>query len=1196
MADFDIRVVVDPSSGVRGVQRVGNELRKTERVASAVGRRIAAALAAAFAGVGIAASLKAFSNIEQGLIGVAKTADLTAKEMIELRDSVTEVSRVLPFARTELLAIAQAAGQLGVKGVTDLALFSETIAKLGTASDIAGAEAATALVRILNITREGVGSVDVLASVIVRLGNNFATGEAQILRMGNEVARATALFGVSSTEAVAMGTALASLGVRAELGGSSVGRAFFAIQESISEGGDALISLSNLTGVAIDDLKQAFEEDAVDIFQKFIEGLGGLGGASEITKALDAFGLKGQEVLKVLPVLALGAKDFASALAAASDEQKENAALNEEVARVMETSATAGQLLTNALLEIVEAVGEALTPAFKDAADSVREFIIEALEGETLPAIFDAIGIAAQGSVDGIRFLSENTEILSLAIALLIARQIGLAASSQAAGAAMAFVRSTAAALAISMALAGTTTTAASVGMSLMGGAAAGARKALVLLTAAFGGTLGLAAAIGVAVFAIGTYISRANDISRTTSTLAEKIAELSGEFEDQGTDVDELIDKLKELNRVQLVSEISRQKIALLDLESASEKLEDQLGTLIRSQRKFGDSFFQNREAANELRKIVREYEKVDEAGGDTTEIVIQLADQLTLLGEIEVAGQILSGLAAIGDAADLAAASVQRVATAELILAGIGGTQPLSQGRRDRELADVTDPDKPKPIKPTDGTGTSFKDILRDLEREVELVGLSNAEREERIEIFRAEEALEKKLTATQRERIEGLVAERQELENQEAIADRLADLETEGDLLRLTRREREVAIEVLALEEQLYRKLTDAERVEIETRKEGNRLLAAGARLREQFTGGFEDIDESRAALFEDETLSANAFRNALLDLDLAEMDLRIRLGDGTFADGFISGMIRMTESAQNFAAESGEIFSEFIGKFSEGFGDAFSGAILGTEKLGVAMKSVARNAIGQLISALIQMGIQYVALQVVGSAAGSAAAAVSAGEAALVAAAWAPAAAAVSLASYGANAAPAGIGIATVFALVAALAAAAGAFLFLEHGGLVSGPGTGTSDSVRTMLSRGEFVVNAAQTAKFRPILEQMNKGNSLSDIIFGEVGQKLALGGLVQGPQSPGDRRTFDLISGGADSRTAEILGRQNIPGLSFPDLFTNPATETVTIAPTFVFQSREAVDEFRETESATMAQLGRVIEESTRRRQVRRRR
>jgi hypothetical protein len=42
-----------------------------------------------------------------------------------------------------------------------------------------------------------------------------------------------------------------------------------------------------------------------------------------------------------------------------------------------------------------------------------------------------------------------------------------------------------------------------------------------------------------------------------------------------------------------------------------------------------------------------------------------------------------------------------------------------------------------------------------------------------------------------------------------------------------------------------------------------------------------------------------------------------------------------------------------------------------------------------------------------------------------------------------------------------------------------GGLVTGPGSGTSDSIHAMLSNREFVVNAAQTAKFLPLLTAIN---------------------------------------------------------------------------------------------------------------------
>lgn len=45
-----------------------------------------------------------------------------------------------------------------------------------------------------------------------------------------------------------------------------------------------------------------------------------------------------------------------------------------------------------------------------------------------------------------------------------------------------------------------------------------------------------------------------------------------------------------------------------------------------------------------------------------------------------------------------------------------------------------------------------------------------------------------------------------------------------------------------------------------------------------------------------------------------------------------------------------------------------------------------------------------------------------------------------------------------------------------------GGLISGPGSGTSDSILARLSRGEFVVNARSTQQHLPLLEQINGGS------------------------------------------------------------------------------------------------------------------
>jgi hypothetical protein len=44
-----------------------------------------------------------------------------------------------------------------------------------------------------------------------------------------------------------------------------------------------------------------------------------------------------------------------------------------------------------------------------------------------------------------------------------------------------------------------------------------------------------------------------------------------------------------------------------------------------------------------------------------------------------------------------------------------------------------------------------------------------------------------------------------------------------------------------------------------------------------------------------------------------------------------------------------------------------------------------------------------------------------------------------------------------------------------------GGYISGPGSGTSDSIPARLSNGEFVVRASQTAKHLPLLKALNSG-------------------------------------------------------------------------------------------------------------------
>ena len=313
-----------------------------------------------------------YAAYEKALVGVGKTTNIAGAELNALGASLQGIAERIPVSTNELLTIGQAAGQLGVTGADNIANFAETIAKLGSASDLSGEEAATALTRVLNVTGQSVDQVDEFASVIVRLGNNFAATESEIARMATEVSRATAVFGVSAEDSAALGAAMRSVGIQAELGGSSVGKAFQAINRSIQKGGAEMEALTELTGKTADEITKAFAEDSTAAFQMFIEGLGNIP-ANEVAAELEKFGLKGEEINKTLPVLAQRADLVGKAIGSARKEMKDATALNAEANTAFKTLDSQIKITANVFTNLASDIGKQLAPAFSAFLSTLRD-------------------------------------------------------------------------------------------------------------------------------------------------------------------------------------------------------------------------------------------------------------------------------------------------------------------------------------------------------------------------------------------------------------------------------------------------------------------------------------------------------------------------------------------------------------------------------------------------------------------------------------------------------------------------------------------------------------------------------------------------------------------------------------------------------------------------------------------------------
>ena len=386
-----------------------DKVKKKTKELEKVLKTTAKASALAFAGFAAAIALvtKSFAKYETALVGVGKTTNISGAKLRAFGKEFQKLSTEIPVATNELLGIAQAAGQLGVTGEKNLLKFTETIAKLGVATDLTGEQAATSLTRILNVTGEAIDTIDVFGSVIVELGNNFAATESEIVKVATEVSRSTAVFGVSAAQAAALGAALKSVGVQAQLGGSAIGRSFRAIDAAIRDGGASLDNLSKVTGIAGDQLKKTFEEDSAGVFQAFIEGLGKIqeaGGST--TQALEQFGLKGDEILKVLPVLAQNSELVGRAFNSAAKEVKNATALNKEAEAAFATLASTSQRTSNNFQNLTANIGEQLAPAITDLLNGVNKILkgLSELDDETLGTIASFLkwGAIITGLVAGI--------------------------------------------------------------------------------------------------------------------------------------------------------------------------------------------------------------------------------------------------------------------------------------------------------------------------------------------------------------------------------------------------------------------------------------------------------------------------------------------------------------------------------------------------------------------------------------------------------------------------------------------------------------------------------------------------------------------------------------------------------------------------------------------------------------------------
>lgn len=303
------------------------------------------------------------TSFESAFTGVRKTVDATEEEYSQLSDWIMEASTRMASSKNDIASTMEIAGQLGIRGVSSLEKFTETMIMLGDTTNLSSEEAASALARFMNITGDSAENADRIGSVIVDLGNHFATTESDITEMATRLASAGTIAGLSATDILGLSTAMSSVGIQAEAGGTAMAQTLQKITMAIETNSDSVETYASVAGMSAQEFANAWKNEPVVALQAFIAGLGDLNEADEsVVMVLDELGLKGIRQSNMLQALSLSSDMMTNAVNTASEAYKNNTALVNEAEQRYGTMESRMQQTREKMSNLALEVGDRLLP------------------------------------------------------------------------------------------------------------------------------------------------------------------------------------------------------------------------------------------------------------------------------------------------------------------------------------------------------------------------------------------------------------------------------------------------------------------------------------------------------------------------------------------------------------------------------------------------------------------------------------------------------------------------------------------------------------------------------------------------------------------------------------------------------------------------------------------------------------------
>ena len=413
MADFFIRVKVDPTQAVAANRVVQGSLAGTEARAKTLQATLIKTFAIFGAAVGVGAGVKLLADFSQEMSTVKAITGATDAQFQALQETAEQLGATTRFTASEAAQGMVLLSRAGFDAAETMETVDDTL-KLAQAGALDLASAADITAKTIRGFRLETDQASRVVDVLALAANSSNTNVQQLGEALKFVAPVSAGLNVSLEETVASIMALSDAGLQASLAGTGLRRV---LAELESVGGPAAKILKDL-GITEESVEVSTVGLVTALQQMERAGI-------DTGKALEVFGQRGGPAFEVL-------KSSIPAIQDAIDALKEAGGTADEIAAIMDDNLNGALLRTKSAFEAV-----VLEMGKLGAQENLKQFfegLAGALRGlaanlETVISLTKALGVT-MAITFGPQILGKATVLVVNMSKALLKMSISMAAMS----------------------------------------------------------------------------------------------------------------------------------------------------------------------------------------------------------------------------------------------------------------------------------------------------------------------------------------------------------------------------------------------------------------------------------------------------------------------------------------------------------------------------------------------------------------------------------------------------------------------------------------------------------------------------------------------------------------------------------------------------------------------------------------------